>query len=173
MAIKPQLKIVFSFKALLISTLISDLGLAVQSFADDIKFYLSLPHNNGAFNEELQGDIDCLVRTGAAWGLEMNERKCVCVRFGGWRNYPPHLSESPYHIRHEKIKFVHSHPDLGVLVDHELKFHGHVRRIVGVASGERFKIEINPHGMLRRTICRGGFVAKFSYYQDCFNSILS
>ena len=117
-------------------------------FADDIKFYLSLPHNNNeVYCEALQSDIDCLVQAGASWGLEMNVNKCVCMRFGNSQNSPSHLSQSPYSISNATIKFVHSHPDLGVLIDRELKFHGHVRRVVGVASG----LSVN---ILGSTVCK-------------------
>ena len=126
---------------------VSSITCSFKIFADDIKFYITLPHRDIPYNYEMQDNIDRLVQTGRAWGLEMNENKCFCMRFGPTRSVPSHLSLSPYKIFNNAIKFVHSHSDLGVTIDKDLKFHSHIRRVVGVASG----LSVN---MLGATVCR-------------------
>ena len=76
----------------------------------------------------------------------MNADICVCMRFGS--NASGQNGElSPYRIGTEHIKFVTCHKDLGVCVDQELKFHNHIKKIVGCCNGMMTNL-------LSSTLCR-------------------
>ena len=106
-------------------------------FADDVKLYLNheniLPSTDDV--SVLQTDIDLLVATGAALGLKVNTYNCVVLRFCPKSSNPTVPIDSPYKVNGCNIKFVQSHSVLGVLVDPDLKFHVHVRRVAAVAAG--------------------------------------
>ena len=78
-------------------------------------------------------DINLLVATGGAWGLKNNAHKCVVLRFGPRSSNPTEPIDSPYKVNDCNIKFVQSHPHLGVLVDPTLKFHAHIRSYIYTA----------------------------------------
>ena len=120
----------------------------VKIFADDIKMYLSYTSSdNVAASEVLQSDVDKLVLVSSSWGLSLNVSKCVCVRFAP-RSYPgAHDGPSPYTISGDSIQFSGAHPDLGVMVDRNLKFHNHVRKKANICNA----LTTN---LLSSTLCR-------------------
>ena len=79
--------------------------------------------------------IDVLVATGAASGLKINVDKCVVLRFGPRSLIPTVLGDSPYKVINCNIEFDQSLLIRGFLVDSDLKFHVHVRRVPAVAAG--------------------------------------
>ncbi len=95
-----------------------------------------------------QRDIDLINSTGKSWGLCMNIQKCVAIRFqhGSSVNWDSLWAYSQYYLDNEPIKFVQSHVDLGVTIDVSLRFHDHIRSIVGKAAGFMSNI-------LRSTLC--------------------
>ena len=52
-----------------------------------------------------------------------------------------------YHINNVKLDFVDSYKDLGVIIDTSLKFHDHIRTVVGRMGGLL-------NDLLRSTVCR-------------------
>ena len=117
-------------------------------FADDIKIYVCFSREDNYNGEQrVQSNINALVHSGKAWGLEMNVSKCVCMRFTP-RNSPLCYSgRSPYKIDHATIDFVQSYSDLGVTVDRTLKFHSHIKRVVNIANAL-------TNNILGSTLCR-------------------
>ena len=80
----------------------------------------------------MQNDIDMLHSTACSWGLNLNRDKCAVIRFHRrFHNLPLPC----YHIDQSTIKVAHTHPDLGVLVDADLKFHQHIRNTANKAGG--------------------------------------
>ena len=77
----------------------------------------------------------------------MNPAKCVCVRFSSRSSSLPFSGVSCYKIESDFINFVPTCADLGVHVDRDFKFHSHIRRKVGVATGLTSNI-------LSSTLCR-------------------
>ena len=112
-----------------INHIVSDLSCSYKIFADDIKIYLSGPvesYVSGSQISNIQHNINKLVNTGNSWGLRLNSGKCKVLRFSS-RNSPlPTEGISPYTIDGEAINFTPSHLDLGVKIDHSLRFHSHI-----------------------------------------------
>ena len=111
-----------------VNHVVADLSCKYSIFADDIKIYLSSTTNdfNNAGHDQLQGDIDLLVRTSTSWGLKLNSDKCKQLCFGNRRESPP-----TFLVDGIPVEVVNSHRDLGVIVDDQLKFHGHIQRKIG------------------------------------------
>ena len=86
-----------------------------------------------------------IVEIAASWGLKLNASKCVVLRFG--RGINRESTFNNYFINGSMLPFSHSCRDLGVLVDVDLKFHGHIRSVVAKASGLSMNI-------LKTTLCR-------------------
>ena len=122
-----------------------------KSFADDYKLYLRyrrVKESAVAGVSCLQSDLDRVSAVAASWNLRLNADKCVVLRFA--RGFAEWSEEDPlaqYYLSGIPLKFVQSHRDLGVVVDVKLKFHHHVREVVGKASGL-------ANNLLRSTICR-------------------
>ena len=105
------------------------------AFADDFKLYVSYPRTGDHQNvTQLQTDLNLISNVSRSWNLGLNKTKCVVMRFGRGRVYEEG-SGSGSHIDGVELKLVKSHRDLGVIVDHTLKFHSHVSSLVNKASG--------------------------------------
>ena len=122
-------------------------------FADDIKLYACVSHArpstssltpSSSYSQHVQKDIDTLHSTAASWGLKMNLKKCIALRFPGSGS---NQGRSGYFLDGQQIPFADSHVDLGVTVDSRLRFHNHVRLVVNKASGL-------AHSFLKSTVCR-------------------
>ena len=101
-----------------INDLPQTISLAVQIFADDTKIYraISTPEDNSL----LQKDLDSVTKWSQEWQLHFNEDKCKVLHLG--RNNEGHS----YHMGHTELEATLVEKDLGVHMDHELKFHHHV-----------------------------------------------
>ena len=115
-------------------------------FADDIKIYLSI-NNTGNSSHHAQNNIDTLVNTSSSWGLSLNAKKCVVMRFLPKSSSLPFVGQSPYTVQGTFLKFVATHSDLGVTVDRSLKFHSHVKAKVTTMN----QLITN---LLTSTVCR-------------------
>ena len=80
---------------------------------------------------------------GTSWGLSMNSSKCVVMRF----NRRGICTSPQYTLNGTQLKIVSSHKDLEVVVDTDLKFHGHIRDVAHKAG----RLALN---LLRSTVCR-------------------
>ena len=117
-------------------------------FADDMKIYLRLGGRGVEDLSSCQRDIDELHRVAVSWGLKFNVAKCVTMRFSrGAANLSTLGSLSVYNMAGSDILLQESSRDLGVLVDSSLKFHAHIRQVVGKAWGL-------ANNLLRSTLCR-------------------
>ena len=122
-------------------------------FADDLKIYMKISHDPPSHHmrdtQLCQEDISTLHRTASSWGLKLNESKCAVIRF---QRKSHSLPPPRYHIDQSPIQQVHSHPDLGVLVDSDLKFHRHIRNTAHKAGGL-------AQNVMKATVCRSpGFM---------------
>ena len=111
-----------------INFVVSDLSCYFKIFADDIKLYLAFDSVEDQAILSHQENINKLVNKSCSWGLNMNQDKCVVMRFAPRNSPVPFTGVSPYQINGVFLKFVESHTDLGVTVDRSLKFHSHIRR---------------------------------------------
>ena len=121
-------------------------------FADDLKLYAAVRHQGSVVNVEdvgrCQRDIDGLCMVAESWGLSMSVSKCAHMRFcRGKYNWEGLGNAASYYLNGVRIELVRSFKDLGVLVDDDLKFHGHIRRAVQKAGGM-------ASGLLKSTVCR-------------------
>ena len=91
-----------------------------------------------------QRDITALQQISSSWDLCLNQEKCVVMHFQSKvHSLPPPI----YSIGDLPIRVVHSHPDLGVLVDSSPKFHDHTSSTVHEAIGL-------SQNLLKSTVCR-------------------
>ena len=74
----------------------------------------------------------------------MNTKKCAAMRFQ--RGFHTPLRPS-YYLNGEQLPWTHSHSDLGVTIDDNLKFHEHTRVAARKAGGV-------AHNFLKSTLCR-------------------
>ena len=131
-----------------VNHVVNGLSCRFKIFADDIKLYLSWASDaSSAGSENLQRDINLLVRTSASWGLIMNAKKCVCLRFGPRTLRDCTTGDSPYKIGNVCIKYSRTHSDLGITIDRNLKFHDHIRTTANKCNGITTNI-------LSSTVCR-------------------
>ena len=128
----------------------SNLASSHKIFADDLKLYMKVAHSStDAYDHAsllCQQDITALHRISSSWDLRLNRDKCVVMRFQG-KAQSQSLPPPVYDIDNSPIRVVPSHPDLGVLVDSSLKFHGHISATVHKAAGL-------SQNLLRSTVCR-------------------
>ena len=132
-----------------INHIASKLSCKYKIFADDLKIYACVHHRSfpvvtAPSTTDVQSDIDLLYITSSSWGLQMNPKKCAVLRFS--RAYHD-LTPAEYVMNGLTIPSVNSHLDLGVLVDTNLKFHGHIRTTVHKAGGL-------AQNFLKSTVCR-------------------
>ena len=114
------------------------------AYADDFKVFLQYSADERVTSgNRIQHDLDLLCSRSLSWNLKLNSNKCVVMRFGC--SYED--GGSGYFINDSELQLVKSHRDLGILVDHQLKFHLHVDTIVSKASQM-------ANQLLRATICR-------------------
>ena len=92
-------------------------------FANDLKVYTCIIKCEPD-TIKVQADIGLLHTTALSWGLSMKLKKCAVMRFQR-RSHTPH--RPTYYLNGEKLPWTHSHTDLGVTVDNNLKFHEHAR----------------------------------------------
>ena len=114
----------------LFMTFVNDIPSVVSSptfmFADDTKiFHFVRSSDNHA---TLQNDLNVLHEWSVRWQLKFNISKCKHVHFG-----PVHQFGS-YYLNGIKIDSVESQKDLGVLFDHQLKFHLRTTNVAAKAN---------------------------------------
>ena len=132
-----------------INSVASQLTCQYKIFADDLKIYACVQHllsksDPPSSTLDVQRDIDILQATAASWGLLMNTKKCAVIRFSMARR---DISPPTYLLNGQPIQSVDSHLDLGVVVDSDLKFHGHIRSVVHRAGSL-------AQSYLKSTVCR-------------------
>ena len=132
-----------------VNSIASELSCSHKIFADDLKIYACVEYPNSpehapSSSTTIQRDIDILSSTAASWGLHMNVKKCAVLRFSRFSSL---LGPPLYTLYGQPIPCLSSSTDLGVLVDTDLKFHGHVQKIAHKAGGL-------AHSFLRSTVCR-------------------
>ena len=122
----------------------SQLSCKYKIFADDLKIYAcGEAHNTGTDLEpRIQADIDALSSTSESWGLSLNPKKCVVLRFSRKKQETP-----CYVLQGSILPSPRAHTDLGVIIDTSLKFHDHISSITRKISGL-------GHSFLKSTVCR-------------------
>ena len=122
-------------------------------FADDLKIYLNVRHQNilhAALDlSSCQKDINSILEIAGSWGLKLNVNKCSVLRFERQR---VSVCESVgalaiYNVGGSDLAFSSNCRDLGVMVDNKLKFHSHIRSVTSKAAG----LSVN---LLGATLCR-------------------
>ena len=101
-------------------------------FADDLKIYLKIYHDNtftlARVVSSCQRDIDLVLQVTQSWGLFFNSDKCVVLRFQrgniDWTNVG---SLQHYHLHSSNLSMPDCQKDLGILVDTSLRFHAHIK----------------------------------------------
>ena len=131
-----------------INCIASQLKCKYKIFADDLKIYAPVDHNYIALTtsvtQSIQEDIDVLHSTALSWGLQINVKKSVVLRFPHSR---PDLDPPTYTLDGLPLPTADTAVDLGVTVDTKLKFHSHAQATAHKASGL-------SHSLLKATVCR-------------------
>ena len=131
-----------------INHIASGLSCQYKVFADDLKIYMRVSHANANCYDQdvklVQSDINTLQSTAISWGLKLNQDKTVVMRFQKKSCVAP---PPRYSLDKAEIPLVYSHPDLGVHIDSNLKFHQHIANTAVKAGGL-------AQSLLKATVCR-------------------
>ena len=96
-------------------------------FADDVKLYSEIHSSSDCF--KLQEALDKIASWSEAWQLNISGRKCARLTVGG-RTLPTQVD---YTVSDHLIQNVNEHRDLGIYVDHTVKFKTHIHHVVAKA----------------------------------------
>ena len=103
---------------------------SMLKYADDIKLSLEIKPSDPAFYHSLlQSDVDKIWKWARDWQLTFALNKCRVVHFG--RNNP----NLPYFLETEQIQISPGVRDLGIFINHDLRWTQHVSKIVKRAEG--------------------------------------
>ena len=77
-----------------------------------------------------------LVKWSAKWLLKFHPDKCVYMSIGNPNKFiiPQSLFETPYNMECQPLKYSECEKDLGVHVDHDLKFDKHINSKINTAN---------------------------------------
>ena len=98
----------------------------IALFADDAKLFSRI--SSIEENQDLQHDLVQLQEWASKWQLNFNARKCKVLHLG--RQNPNY----DYHMDDEEFENVTEEKDLGVMIDHQLKFDIHTEKQVSKAN---------------------------------------
>ena len=104
--------------ALYINDLPENLKSKAKIYADDTKIYSTV--TTPAQRNNIQADMKTLMKWSSEWQLEFNSEKSKVMHMGT-RN-----AETSYIMGETIIQTTTEEKDLGVVIDKQLKFHGHV-----------------------------------------------
>ena len=95
---------------------------SICMFADDAKLFCPVRSNHNC--EDLQRDLDRVLRWSSIWQLPLNLNKCSAMHLG--------LNNACHHYFADDImiKQTVSERDLGVQIDNQLKFHEHTAAVL-------------------------------------------
>ena len=128
-----------------INHIAANLTCQYKIFADDLKIYTCIDNTDiDQGTKSLQSDINQLHQTSKSWGLSLNLKKCVALRFH--RRSCTQVTPS-YMLFGKQLPSEGSQMDLGVLIDNQLKFHEHTRSATRKAGAA-------AHSLLKGTVCR-------------------
>ena len=99
----------------------------IALFADDTKLYHRITSDFDSF--QLQKDIDNFLEWTQLWLLNTNNNKCK-----GMRIATSDISPLTYMLGSEQFNVASLEKDLGVVVDHQLKFHQHIASVASKAN---------------------------------------
>jgi hypothetical protein len=115
------------------------LGSRFGVFADDFKIYLHYQRQDVLEVDDmatLQRDLDAIFEVPTSLNVFLNHTKCLVMRFSCYfAGFNTLGGGNNNRLGNSVLEFVDSHRDLGVVVDNQLRFHGHVRDIVRRAAG--------------------------------------
>ena len=131
---------------LFINHVAANLSCKYMIFADDLKVYTRIDPCDTSEEQAnaFQEDVRRLNETADSWGLKMNLKKTVALRFR--RRFHP-VTPPLYMLGDRVIPVVSSQTDLGVIIDDTLKFHEH-------AQSAARKAGAIAHNLLKSTVCR-------------------
>ena len=112
-----------------------------KAFADDFKLCAVVDRVGQGL--VLQEELNSIEQKCLEHQLILNRSKCVVMRFGD----KSFLPRPVYFLGGVQLSVVDTYKDLGIKIDPKLKFHNHVRAVVGRAGGLMSEF-------LRSTVCR-------------------
>ena len=101
-------------------------------YADDTKIFY--PVDSKQSGEQLQQDLDNLVKWSHKWQLRFNAGKCKVLHLGRSNQEYTYCMKDHGSDKIENLESSEGEKDLGILVDHELKFSRHVETQVNKAN---------------------------------------
>ena len=107
-------------------------------FADDTKIFREI--TSAEDSDKLQRDLKALEDWSKKWLLQFNADKCHVLTLGKIENI---VHTHRYELYDEQLDHVFEETDLGVTIDHELKFEDHISKKVSKAN--------SIVGMIRRS----------------------
>ena len=103
-------------------------GTTIALFADDAKIYRKIVNIDDC--HKLQADTNILLNWSDKWKMKFNANKCKAMSIS--RKRSPLLYD--YHISGVYLERVQSFTDLGIVVQHNLKWDLHISQIISIAN---------------------------------------
>ena len=109
-------------------------GTWIFLFADDTKIFREIRSDEDKVI--LQRDIDKMVEWSETWLLRFHPDKCVYMSIGNPNKFIIPLSwfGEPYNMNGQPLKYSECEKDLGIHVDHDLKFDEHINSKINTAN---------------------------------------
>ena len=112
-----------------INDILNDISSDGILFADDTKLLREITNREDV--EELQNDIKHLQEWAKRWNMEFNGDKCHVLTIGKFENTK---CTYRYKLDADELDHVEEEKDLGVIVDSELDFSGHINKKISSAN---------------------------------------
>ena len=109
-------------------------GTWIYLFADDTKIFRQIRSQDD--RNILQNDVSKMVEWSHKWLLKFHPDKCVYMSMGNTNKFINSLNEveTPYTMGDHPLEYSKCEKDLGVNVDHDLKFDKHINAKVNIAN---------------------------------------
>ena len=140
-----------------VNDIVSDIGSEIRLFADDVIMYSSIKRATDII--QFRNDIERLKNQAERWMMKFNVDKC-CVMFIG-RDRMEFSGQVNYFLNKRAIEEVTELRYLGVTLNKNLKWEGHIHgiiniamRILGLLKSTLYHADIKTKLIAYKTLCR-------------------
>ena len=111
-----------------INDLPNNINSSIRLFADDCVLYREI--KNEIDSQELQKDLNSLMKWECDWQMNFNPKKCFVMRL----THARHMTRFNYILGHKSLQETDNHPYLGVHITNDLTWNKHIHQITATAN---------------------------------------
>ena len=111
-----------------INDLPNNINSSIRLFADDCVLYREI--KNEIDSQELQKDINSLMKWECDWQMNFNPKKCFVMRL----THARHMTRFNYILGDKSLQETDNHPYLGVHITNDLTWNKHIHQITATAN---------------------------------------